>query len=360
MALFRAPRQNLAGMTIVPLLLKNGGVDKNLCSLNSVIQILNYIPEFQSQLQELGDATDLIKELRKILSHAGSSDAISALELRRLMAQATGTPLNSGAQHDTIELFGYLLDHIPSQLFCFETCHEYSYRINNHSSGCPSCGMYPSDVLTPQKFLKLALPTHCKSPLHLEDLIQMHFSSQLQSEGRQCTNCQSNNQPTSKVPYTEQCKVVLYPEYFLVQILRMNIAEGKTIKNSVPIILSKAENIQVDAQSYDIIGAISHIGTANAGHNRAYVYSAPFWFCCEDARSPFQKVPSDDTVEQNYCIILKKSKSKNPLCHSTIPLLDDYERDPQQGLKRPLSEESIQNNSDYPKNVCLGCRKEFA
>ena len=271
----------MAGITIVPLLLKNGGVHKNLCSLNSIIQILNNIPEFRSQLQELGEGSELLKELKSILSTAGANISTSGLNLRRLMAQETGIPLDSGAQHDTVELFNYLLDHIPSGLFRFQTQTEYSFGTEECPSGCPLCGRYPPPVTATQKFLKLALPTPATSPLQLEDLIERHFSSQLQPEGRHCRYCHSNTRPTSNIPYTEKCKVVLYPEYLLVQILRMDFIAGRTVKNSWPIIIAKTENIQVDAQSYDIIGAISHIGTANAGHNRAYVYSSSFWFCCD-------------------------------------------------------------------------------
>ena len=31
-----------------------------------------------------------------------------------------------------------------------------------------------------------------------------------------------------------------------------------------------------------------------------------------------------------------------------------------QGLKRPLSEESIEKSSEYSKDLCLGCGKKFA
>ena len=83
----------MAGNSIVPLLLKNGGDDRNLCSLNSIIQFLHSIPEFHKDLSELGDATPIIKEVQFILSNAGSDIPISALELRRLLALESHCPL---------------------------------------------------------------------------------------------------------------------------------------------------------------------------------------------------------------------------------------------------------------------------
>ena len=75
--------------------------------------------------------------------------------------------------------------------------------------------------------------------------------------------------------------------------------------------LLRTKNIQVNEQFYNVIGTISHIGTADAGHNRAYLKTGPTWYCCEDYRLPFPKEPIDTEYEQNYCIILKKVISNN-------------------------------------------------
>ena len=159
-ALFRAnPCLTMSGNLIVPLLLKNGGEDKNLCSLNSIIQLLHSIPIIHNQLLELGDASALIQELRKVISNAGSPVPISALELRRFLALASNSPLNTGAQHDTVELFTHLLDHIPSGLFNFNEQIEYRFKVNDQPSGCPTCGRFPSQVSVSQKFLKLSFPS---------------------------------------------------------------------------------------------------------------------------------------------------------------------------------------------------------
>ena len=201
----------MAGNSIVPLLLKNGGDDRNLCSLNSLIQFLHSIPEFHKDLSELGDASPIIKEIQYILSNAGSNIPISALELRRLLALESQSPLlNSGAQHDTVELLGYLLDYIPSHLFNFKLQCEYRFKINNQPCGCPDCGQFPSPVSVPQKILKLSLPpTTTRNTIKLQQLFNNHFSIQPQSEGRRCSNCHDGPQ----IPYYEKCKVAIYPAY---------------------------------------------------------------------------------------------------------------------------------------------------
>ena len=48
---------------IIPLLLKNGGQDKNMCSLNSILQLLQNIPEFLMELQGWSNTSAIINEL---------------------------------------------------------------------------------------------------------------------------------------------------------------------------------------------------------------------------------------------------------------------------------------------------------
>ena len=146
--------------------------------------------------------------------------------------------------------------------------------------------------------------------------------------------------------------------------------DGRTIKNLIPIDVVKAGNIQIDGQSYSILGTISHIGTAEAGHNRAYVKTGSMWYCCEDYRLPFPKDPIDTEVEQNYCLILKKSTLDNEeqqislLQHSTTDGLHQDEHiggtDHKQNLKRSRSAESSDSSKEYSKTVCVGCNKSFS
>ena len=74
---------------IIPLLLKNGGQDKNMCSLNSVLQLLQNIQEFCTELKGWNNTSPIINELIRICCQRNRTAPISALELRRLLALAT-------------------------------------------------------------------------------------------------------------------------------------------------------------------------------------------------------------------------------------------------------------------------------
>ena len=159
-----------------------------MCSLNSNLQLLRHIPEFCNELNNWKMVTPLLQSLESILSQCGTTNLVSASTLRHHLASVTNKPLNSGAQYDTMELFNYLLDHCPSELFSFKTSHEYRFQINGCASPCPSCKEFPRPVSGSDKILKIALPKS-PSPVSFEHIMKKHFSALVQPDGRMCTQC---------------------------------------------------------------------------------------------------------------------------------------------------------------------------
>ena len=289
---------------VQPLLLKNGDEHRNMCSLNSNLQILRHVPEFVSNLDQHKNDSVLCNILFSILSKTGSHQHQSALLLREILANVTQRDLNSGAQNDTVELLSYILDHCPTDLFHFDTSFDYVFQDEEgRPSMCPKCKGNPASVPGTDKILRLIL-LNSHVNISLNDLVKRHFSKQLQTGGRRCSNCVSINGSAPLLPYTEQLRMLRHPSYILVQLLRMNFLDGTTTKNSTTVTLPK--EVIVDEISYQVIGTISHIGTASAGHNRAFLKQGEKWFMCEDSRHPYEKNPVDSVTEQNYCLLLKK------------------------------------------------------
>ena len=110
---------------------------------------------------------------------------------------------------------------------------------------------------------------------------------------------------------------------------------------------------------YKLIGTISHMGTAEAGHNRAYIKKKQVWYCCEDNHYPFEKLPIDCEKEQNYCLLLKKrGKMNQDTNESTKAFAEEIESN----LKRPHSNESISSQETLKNDemkICRGCGKSF-
>ena len=216
------------------LLLRNGGEDRNVCSLNSVLQLLRHIPEFLAELHLQRNSSPLLQTLNNILTCCGSDLPKSAWKLRKELAEATARPeLNSGHQLDTIELFGYLLNFCPNDVFCIQTSFEYRFQVKGRASPCPICNSLPNAVPRSDTLLRLALPKSWpKTPpaLTLQTLLDKHFQIQAQGEERTCLSC------TTKLPYFEKLRISTFPEYIIVQMLCMNYNNEKNSKkfNSCP------------------------------------------------------------------------------------------------------------------------------
>ena len=140
------------------LLLKNGGHDKNMCSLNSIIQLLRHVPEFVSEIDNMQNQSALLSVLSNLFSHCGTQSSISASLLRQLMATHVGRPIDSGVQNDTVELLNYLLDICPNEIFHFDTSTQYRFRVNGQATSCPRCKQFPGTIPGSDKILKISLP----------------------------------------------------------------------------------------------------------------------------------------------------------------------------------------------------------
>ena len=156
--------------------------------------------------------TPLLQSLELILSQCGTSNLVSASILRHHLAAVTKKPLNSGAQYDTMELFNYLLDHCPSELFSFNTLNEYRFQISGRASPCPSCKQFPRPVSGSDKILKLAIPKS-PSPVSFEHIMKRHFSALVQPDGRMCSHCLEAGPKCPKLTYMEKFSLSSYPQY---------------------------------------------------------------------------------------------------------------------------------------------------
>ena len=205
-----------------------------MCSLNSVLQLLRHTPEFLAELHTQRNSSPLLQTLNNILTCCGSDIPKSAWKLRKELAEATARPeLNSGHQLDTIELFGYLLNFCPNDVFCIQTSFEYRFQVKGRASPCPICNSLPNAVPGSDTLLRLALPKSWpKTPpaLTLQTLLDKHFQIQAQGEERTCLSC------TTKLPYFEKLRISTFPEYIIVQMLCMNYNNEKNSKkfNSCP------------------------------------------------------------------------------------------------------------------------------
>ena len=148
-----------------------------MCCLNSNLQILRHIPEFLEEVSTSQNDSALLNVLNYIFSRIGTFEKVSAAMLRQLLGEASNQhQLSSGAQHDTVEILSFMLDHCPNELFYFETKTESRFKLGQNSSPCPECGKMPRPVPAIHKLLQLELPqSHERQTLI--NLLKKAFSS---------------------------------------------------------------------------------------------------------------------------------------------------------------------------------------
>ena len=132
------------------------------------------------------------------------------------------------------------------------------------------------------------------------------------------------------------------------------------------------------------------MGSADAGQNRAYLRQGSRWFLCEDYKLPTEKQPIDSTVEQNYCLLLKRCAIKD--CSVVVTQLPkefvkktyaNVIREPRRFPPKASSMENMSESREKPDlkrafssseslqcpddqhgkqavDCCQGCKKPFA
>ena len=89
----------------------------------------------------------------------------------------------------------------------------------------------------------------------------------------------------------ELLQVTNHPQYLIIQMLRMNYVNRAVLKNNIQVHVP--DIVVVDRIKYEVIGSITHQGTAYAGHNRAFLKQNSTWFRFEDSRPSVQRKPID-------------------------------------------------------------------
>ena len=199
------------------LLLTNGGSDRNMCSLNSIIQLLRHVPEFIQVIHRLQNESAIFSVLSSLFRNCGSSVPVSASLLRQLLASEVQKPLDSGAQYDTVELLNHLLDVCPAELFSFQTTTQYRFNVGGKAASCPTCQQLPVPIHESDKILKIALP-HFSSPISLQDMVKRHFSPTTQADGRKCSNCLLIDPNFPQLPSFEKTSLSTFPPFLFIQV----------------------------------------------------------------------------------------------------------------------------------------------
>ena len=305
--------------------------EKNLCFVNTSLQLLYSIKDVRDFFKDKVYQTDLAErlpvsdEISRIFKTEGKCRT-SAAELRRLIGQYhRREDICNGSQQDMQEFTTLLLDCIEQEL---KSVNEHKSKFINKFTGtelnrkvfkntrdgaCQKGHKFRSE---PEIFrtIKLSVPD-TDSELSLNNMIHNHYCMKSESIMMKCSaccqhpsNCPQTNMCELKEAAEEKC-LLSAPTFLYIQLLRFFDIHRKIKTKVVP------ENVLVlpNADKYKLVSIGNHLGTLPTnGHYQALVKSgATSWLLANDDNN-YKTNIQDHINADNYILLYKKFSTKSP------------------------------------------------
>ena len=215
---------------MAPIRLRNNTsyTEKNLCFVNSSLQLLNSIEEFREiftsgsyQQYAIGN-TPIWNEMSRLFKFSGSSSA-SASALRILVASKSEQPsLCDGSQQDIVEFIEILLRELEKELspvmgllskFWGKEVHKKRF-LEAKDGSCHKCGQYP--MSSEQSFCSMKLYVkEGQRRISLQNLVMQNQLDQKHCLEMRCSYCNDG----IKVAANE-IEVIEYPDNLLITLMK--------------------------------------------------------------------------------------------------------------------------------------------
>ena len=314
-------------------LVNNSGFreEKNLCFVNTSLQLLYSIQEVRDFFKDKVYKTDLAKrlpvsdEISRIFKTEGKCRT-SAAELRRIIGQYhRREDICNGSQQDMQEFTTLLLDCIKQEL---KTVNENNSKflnkftgrelnrklfLNTRDGACQNGHQFRSE---PESFRTIKLPVpDTNSELSLNNMIHNYYSVKSETIMMKCSAC---CQHPNNCPRTKMCKLreaaekkclLSAPTFLYIQLLRFSDIHSKIKTKVIP------ENVLVlpNEDKYKLVSIGNHLGSLPTnGHYQALVkYGPTSWLVANDD-SNYKTNIRDQISADNYILLYKKFCTKSP------------------------------------------------
>jgi len=265
--------QFVAAKSVCVGLLNSGAT----CYLNSLIQVLFNIKNFQNAIFNYDGSSAVVKELQRLFAALSLSD-YSAVGTKGLTSAFGWSSIETFEQHDIQEFFCLLLDGLG------EVSGELGQALNNIFQGemkdtliCPSCS-YKRDcpctfVDIPVNLFDAPEITDNLPGVTLSNLLQNYMKTEVLDTDNlwECGGCSKKVQAKKSIEYLS-----LPPTLTLhLKRFRYDPVLRRRVKLSHPILFTHtipASELQPSSkEAYELTSIIAHNGTATGGHYRTYV-----------------------------------------------------------------------------------------
>ena len=313
-------------------LINNSGLkeEKNLCFVNTSLQLLYSIPEIRDSFNDKAYKTDLTArlpisdEISRIFKTKGRCKT-SAAELRRLTGQYhRRVDICNGSQQDMLEFTTLLLESLEQE---HQSLNENNSKFVNKFTGrelnmkffistrdgaCPNGHQFRSE---PEIFktIKLSVPD-TDSELSLNHMIHNYYSVKSESIMMKCSDCCQHQR---NCPRTRMCRLreaaekkclLSAPTFLYIQLLRFADIHSKIKTKVIP------ENVLVlpNENKYKLVSIGNHLGSLPTnGHYQALVKSGPTsWLVANDDNNYKTNIRGQINAD-NYILLYKKFSTKS-------------------------------------------------
>uniref|UniRef100_A0A8D9E244 ATP-dependent DNA helicase n=1 Tax=Cacopsylla melanoneura TaxID=428564 RepID=A0A8D9E244_9HEMI len=259
---------------------------KNNCYVNSILQAVFQIDDFNSALRTVSCSSVLVNQLVKVL--LDKRQPVQTVKVRECLANITGVSyFASCQQQDAAEFLQLLLsESLPhlniSELFNFHLTTVHS---------CQNCG-YDSPSTSIDNILRGYFPTYSEGRVNFSKLFA---PSETDLACPSCTSCCLK----STTIISTHCK------YVIIQLVRFRNEAEQMIKITDIVDGFNPDHVDIFGVPYGCIGVVSHHGdSVFSGHYTANVRKNNNWVHCND--SDICSTSFDFFLKDAYILFLKK------------------------------------------------------
>ena len=341
--------------------------EKNLCFVNTALQLLYSIAEFRNIFKNQVFNTNvnisfpICNELSRIFRTEGNFPT-SAAELRRLVGLFSGVEeISDGAQKDISHFLRLLLQTLEIELSeqspdIFAIINKFWGKekttrkfLNTADGACGICHNLPRIEEENFCILKLNIMQHVNQ-IMLTSLIENYYSESLETIDMKCSACCPHS---SHCPQLGSCRLrkavnqrvlARSPSFLIVQLLRFQNYSNLKLKTKV---VSENEITLPNLQKYELISIGDHLGPEiQNGHYVASIKQGNIWYRCND-QDIYNFESNNINTEHNYIFVYRKV---------TVPLIPEFI--PTAEWKEVLPGQAIPGQCEASLNMSTG--KNFA